>query len=198
MSKQIALTQRVQVMEHTGERRDALAQEWAVFADACGFCPVILPNHLPTVRQILSQTALDGILLTGGNDLAAYGGDAPERDAVEEFLIAQSIQKKIPLLGVCRGMQMLLTFFGTPLGRVEGHIRVEHRLDSGDSVNSYHSWGATVCLPPLRPEAWAADGVLEAAAHREYPWIHGIMWHPERYDPPRPRDITRIKEIFAL
>ena len=45
MSKQIAITQRVQVVEQTGERRDALSQEWAVFAQACGFCPVILPTH---------------------------------------------------------------------------------------------------------------------------------------------------------
>lgn len=198
MNKQIAITQRVQVVEQTGERRDALSQEWAVFAETCGFCPVILPNHLPAVERILSQTPLDGILLTGGNDLSAYGGDAPERDEVEEFLIAQSIQKKLPLLGVCRGMQMLLSFFGTPLQRISGHIRVDHPLDNGDIVNSYHGWGATTCPPPLYPRAWGLDGVLEAVGHQEYPWIHGIMWHPERYFPPRLRDVRWMKEVFAL
>lgn len=198
MSKRIALTQRVQVMEATGERRDALSQEWAFLAEACGFCPVILPNHLPTVERLLCQVPVDGILLTGGNDLAAYGGDAPERDAVEEFLIEQSIRAEIPLVGVCRGMQMLLSFFGTPLQPVSGHIRVEHPLDNGDTVNSYHGWGATTCLPPLRPKAWGLDGVLEAVEHRDYPWIHGMMWHPERYLPLRPGDIARIKEVFAL
>lgn len=198
MSKQIAITQRVQVVEQTGERRDALSQEWAVFAQACGFCPVILPNHLPTVKQILSQTPLDGILLTGGNDLSAYGGDAPERDEVEKVLIAWSIENRVPLLGVCRGMQMLLSVFGVPLQRVSGHIRVEHPLDNGDTVNSYHGWGATACPPPLYPRAWGPDGVLEAVGHRAYPWIHGIMWHPERYLPPRPRDVGWIKEVFTL
>lgn len=198
MSKQIALTQRVQVMEATGERRDALSQEWAVLAESCGVCPVLLPNHLPTVKRMLCQIPVDGILLTGGNDLAAYGGDAPERDAVEEFLIEQSVGREIPLLGVCRGMQMLLSFFGTPLQPVSGHIRVEHPLDSGDTVNSYHGWGATVCLPPLRPRAWGLDGVLEAVEHRDCPWIHGVMWHPERYHPLRPGDMAWIKEVFAL
>ena len=94
--------------------------------------------------------------------------------------------------------RVLLSVFGVPLQRVSGHIRVEHPLDNGDTVNSYHGWGATACPPPLYPRAWGPDGVLEAVGHRAYPWIHGIMWHPERYLPPRPRDVGWIKEVFTL
>lgn len=198
MKKLIAITQRVEYMEQIGERRDALSQEWAVLADACGFTPLPLPNRLETVQDLLAALPVQGYLLTGGNDLSAYGGDAPERDGVERYLIQAAVDKGIPLLGVCRGMQLVLDYFGTPLRRVEGHVRVEHALDNGECSNSFHSWGAVECRAPLAAEAWSGDGVLEAVAHRDYPWIHGIMWHPERYHPVRPQDIKRIREVFLL
>lgn len=198
MKKLIAITQRVERIEAIGERRDALSQEWAVLAEACGFTPLPLPNCLPAVRELLAALPVEGFLLTGGNDLASYGGDAPERDGVERHLVQAAVGRRIPLLGVCRGMQMVLDCFGTPLRRVEGHIRVEHALDSGETANSFHGWGAVECRPPLAPLAWSADGVLEAVAHQDYPWIKGIMWHPERYHPARPQDIARIKGVFSL
>lgn len=198
VKKCIAVTQRVEYIEAIDERRDALSWEWAGLAGACGFLPLLLPNHLPTVRELLEARRPDGIILTGGNDLATYGGDAPERDVMEQFLIQYSIEYKIPLLGVCRGMQMILNQFGTRLRKVEGHVRVEHPLSNGDQVNSFHSWGAVECQGPLIPRAWSADGVLEAVTHQNCSWIHGIMWHPERYHPLREQDIQFIKEVFHL
>lgn len=194
MSKILALTQRVETVETTGERRDALSQEWAELAEICGFVPLILPNRLSMAKEILQKIPLDGILLTGGNDI----GVAPERDEMERFLIQRALEAKIPLLGVCRGMQMLLNYFGTPLQKVEGHVRVEHPLSNGDMVNSFHDWGAVKCKQPLLSEAWSGDGILEAVRHQSCPWIRGIMWHPERYHPPRDRDIQFIKEVFWL
>lgn len=198
MKKLIAITQRVEYIEHIGERRDALSQEWAALAEACGFTPLLLPNCLPAVRELLAKLPVEGALLTGGNDLIAYGGDAPERDEAERYLIQTAVDKHLPLLGVCRGMQMVLDYFGTPLQRVEGHVRAEHVLGSGDTVNSFHSWGAVECRAPLVPEDWSADGVLEAVCHQSCPWIKGIMWHPERYHPARPQDVVRMKEVFSL
>jgi len=54
------------------------------------------------------------------------------------------------------------------------------------------------CYLPLTPVLQCTDGVLEAVIHKDYPWIHGIMWHPERYHPLRVRDIQFIKEVFQL
>lgn len=198
MVKYIVITQRVENIEAIGERRDALSQEWASFAEACGVLPLLLPNHLPTVRGLMDALDPNGILLTGGNDLTTYGGDAPERDETERFLIQFAVENHIPLLGVCRGMQMLLDYFGTPLQRVEGHVRTEHPLSNRDCVNSFHGWGVLDCRPPMMPVAKCTDGVLETAVHRDYPWLHGIMWHPERYHPPRKRNIQFIKEVFRL
>ena len=198
MKKLIALTQRVEYIEPIKERRDALDQEWTALADTCGFTPLLLPNRLSAVQELLVNLPVEGFLLTGGNDLAAYGGDAPERDEVERYLIQSALGGYIPLLGVCRGMQMILDYFGGPLQRVEGHIRVEHTLDNGETVNSFHSWGAVECPAPLVPNARNTDGVLEAVGHRDHPRFKGIMWHPERYHPPRSQDIERIKEVFSL
>ena len=198
MKKYIAITQRVELIEAIGERRDALSQEWTVLAETCGFLPLLLPNHLPSVRELLEARKPDGFILTGGNDLVPYGGDAPERDELEIFLIRFAIEQKLPLLGVCRGMQMILNEFGAKLRKIEGHIRTEHQLSNGDKVNSFHSWGAEECPEPLTAEAQSSDGVLEAVTHKDYPWIRGIMWHPERYHPMRERDIILIKDVFHL
>ena len=196
--KRIAITQRVEYFLEFGERRDALSQEWAALAEACGFLPLPLPNRLDTVKKLLEELRPDGVLLTGGNDLSAYGGDAPERDETERFIIDWAAEHRVPLLGVCRGMQMLLDRFGTPLERVEGHVRVEHPLSNGDAVNSFHGWGALDCRPPLKELARSGDGVIEAVQHRDCAWIRGIMWHPERYHPCRRRDIQLIKEALEL
>lgn len=125
---------------------------------------------------------------------ALYGGDAPERDEVERALIAWAML----LLGVCRGMQMILHYFATPLERVGGHIRTEHLLDDGNTVNSFHGWGARTCMPPLTALRTAPDGVIEAVRHTAYPWIVGIMWHPERYHPFRCEEINWMKRLFAI
>lgn len=198
MKKCIAVTQRVELIENIGERRDALSQEWTSLAEVCGFTPLLLPNHLTAVRELLEVRKPDGFILTGGNDLVSYGGDAPERDELEKFLIQYSVGHKTPLLGVCRGMQMILNEFGAKLQKVDGHIRTKHLLSNGDTVNSFHGWGAVECQSPLSAVAWSSDGVLEAVTHRDHPWIRGIMWHPERYDPLREQDILFIKEVFHL
>ena len=196
--KCIALTQRVQILPDIHERRDSLSQEWATLSASCGFLPILLPNAIPVAEALIGQVPVDGILLSGGNDLACYGGDAPERDQVEHFLVTYAIAHKIPLLGVCRGMQLLLNYFGTPLVPVEGHVRTCHALDNGDVVNSFHGFGALCCRPPLKAVCSSGDGVVEEVRHMEYPWIRGIMWHPERYSPMREQDISMIKELFGL
>lgn len=118
--KYIALTQRVQVLSDIQERRDALSQEWASLSAVCGFLPMLLPNVLPVAEQLLKEQPPCGILLTGGNDLVSYGGDAPERDEVEHVLLSMP-SRHIRLFWVfAGGMQMLLDHFGTPLVSTSG------------------------------------------------------------------------------
>ena len=105
--KLLAVTQRVAVLPDRGERRDCLDQAWSRFLSACGLLPVLMPNVTSVALELCAQTNVAGLLLTGGNDLAAVGGDAPERDATENALLDMAEQQHLPVIGVCRGMQLL-------------------------------------------------------------------------------------------
>lgn len=191
----IAVTQRVAVDPAHGERRDALDQRWAPFLAACGLLPVPLPNDADLAVALAERVGVAGVLLTGGNDI----GTAPERDAAERRLVAWAEERGLPVLGVCRGMQMLLDIAGVPLEPVDGHVATRHavRLDAERiEVNSYHGFAARAVAGDL--EAWgvADDGVIEAVRRRGRPTV-GIMWHPEREAPFRATDIDLFRGCFA-
>jgi putative glutamine amidotransferase len=194
----ILITQNVTVGEH-GERRDALDHRWAHFLAICGLLPVPVPNHPEAARGLRATFPDAGLLLTGGNDLVPYGGSAPERDATERLLLTASLNRRTPILGVCRGMQLLQHYYGVALTRVPGHVAVEHEITVRGAprvVNSYHRWAAHHCVAPLEIWGSAADGVVEAIGSRELR-LAGIMWHPERTAIPDARDTTLFRNHFA-
>ena len=141
---------------------------------------------------------LTGVVLTGGEDLARYGGQALHRDAAERALLDWAIEDHRPILGVCRGMQLLLDTFGVGLEPVVGHVATEHELSLADgsvrTVNSYHHWGARRLSAPLVATAWAGE-IVEAVRHETLP-LHGIMWHPERLTTFANEDVEMIANLF--
>ena len=198
--KAVAITQRVSVVSAYGERRDCLDQAWTKFLAACGLLPLLLPNVTEAALALCEGTGIAGLLLTGGNDLAVLGGDAPERDAVENALLDLAEQRALPVLGVCRGMQVIQQRFAIPLRRVEGHVaqRQVIRIDGEPrEVNSYHRFAAFNSRPPLDVWAVAADGVVKAIRHSAQP-ITGIMWHPERSVPFSPADVVLFRQVFGV
>lgn len=82
--KKIIYTQRVELVESYGERRDCADVEIAKLIWECGFLPVPINNIPEKVQIFLEQVNPDGMFLTGGNDLSKYGGNAPERDETEK------------------------------------------------------------------------------------------------------------------
>jgi gamma-glutamyl-gamma-aminobutyrate hydrolase PuuD len=198
--KAVAITQRVSVVLAYGERRDCLDQAWTKFLVACGLLPVLLPNVTEAALALFEGAGITGLVLTGGNDLAVLGGDAPERDAVENALLDLAQQRGIPVLGVCRGMQVIQQRFAIPLRRVEGHVaqRQVIRIDGKPKeVNSYHRFAAFNSRPPLNVWAVADDGVVKAIRHSTQ-HITGIMWHPERSAPFSPADVLLFRQVFAV
>ncbi|TAJ17135.1 MAG: hypothetical protein EPO68_09900 [Planctomycetota bacterium] len=195
--KLVLVSQRVVVDAATGERRDALDQAWHPFLEKCGLVAVPVPNDPTTADWLCASVDWAGVLLTGGNDLASLGGDAPERDRVEEILVASALDARRPVLGVCRGMQFLLAYDGAKLERVDGHARTEHAL-VGESrrVNSYHRFGCREAPAELAVLARAQDGVIEAVRHRDFA-LRGVMWHPERGGAAHPDDVALFREWFA-
>jgi putative glutamine amidotransferase len=161
----VLVTQRVDVVASRGERRDALDQRMSAFLAAAGAMPVPVPNDPVVALALYRSLPAAGLLLSGGNDLVALGGDAPERDATERALVREAREARRGVLGVCRGMQFLVHEAGGVLARAE--------------VNSFHAWGVAALPPGWRAQAWAPDRTVEMAATDDGRTV-AIMWHPER------------------
>jgi N5-(cytidine 5'-diphosphoramidyl)-L-glutamine hydrolase len=198
--KIVAITQRVAVVPEYGERRDCLDQAWARFIAACGLLPLPLPNVVEVALAMFARSEVAGLVLTGGNDLASVGGDAPERDLTESALLDAAESRRLPVIGVCRGMQVIQQRYAIPLRRVHGHVISRQTIDiegKETEVNSYHNFGASESRPPLNAWAHARDGIVKAVRHSEKP-LTGIMWHPERNTPFAERDVTLFREVFGV
>ena len=198
--KKIAVTQRVSVVATNGERRDCLDQAWPRFLAACGLMPLPLPNVIDVAMALCAGADVAGLLLTGGNDLACLGGDAPERDATENELLDMAEAQGLPILGVCRGMQVIQQRCAIPLHRVDGHVTRQQiiRIDGAPTeVNSYHRFAAFESRPPLDVWAVADDGVVKAIRHAARS-MTGIMWHPERMEPFKASDLALFRRVFQV
>ncbi len=204
----IGLTQRVEVLADIDERRDCLDQQWSRLLQGHQMLPLALPNRAEDAELYVDGLGLDGILLTGGNDLSHLPGatnTAPERDALERRLLALARERDLPLFGVCRGMQMMVAESGGELVPVSGHVARPHALVPGsgrgplaerDLVNSFHNFGVREAGlgDQWRVLATAPDGSVEAIAHRHHRQA-AVMWHPER--PPRDRrDVEMMRELL--
>jgi N5-(cytidine 5'-diphosphoramidyl)-L-glutamine hydrolase len=208
--KRIGLTQRVDVVHEYNERRDSLDQRWSDLILELGWFPQPLPNFdNAQAKDLILENQLDGIILTGGNTLQVLEPDAPgvapERDIFESTLISFALEHNIPVLGVCRGMQIINCYFGGSLKKITGHVAVEHTITSGSEmfdfpqiVNSFHEWS----IPPnclaenLEPLATDSDGNIEALRHKNTN-IFGVMWHPERALPLTLSDVKFFERIFS-
>jgi N5-(cytidine 5'-diphosphoramidyl)-L-glutamine hydrolase len=84
---------------------------------ASGLLPVLLPNVSDVALALCEWSGIAGLVLTGGSDFAAFGGDAPERDTVDNALLDWAEQHGLPVLGVCRGMQVIQQRFAVLLHR---------------------------------------------------------------------------------
>jgi len=158
---------------------------------------------------------LDALLLAGGSDIdpASYGapsdprvtGTSPARDAFELALARAALERDMPVLGICRGMQLLNVATG---GGLVAHLPdvVEHddhrpvpgewarhpvRLDPDGlaaraagseqvEVNSHHHQGVDGVGADLRASGWAADGTVEAIESATRSFVLGVLWHPEQ------------------
>jgi len=205
----IGITQRVEDLPERSERRDCLDQEWAGLLERAGCIGVAIPNRSSEVRDFIGELGLDGVILSGGNDLADLPqakAPAPERDACEREILDLSQETGLPILGVCRGLQMMASYYGAPLVRIVGHVATRHALaiqgkgplalQAREFVNSFHGWGLhrDALTDELEAAATAPDGTVEAIYHSRHPQA-AIMWHPERA-PSDSLDADLIRAFF--
>ena len=203
----MGITQRIDNIVGRAELRDALDQRLAQWLVHSGYLPVVVPNILsvvdrqsePTLENWLQAVEPSALILSGGNDIGEY----PARDATERYLLSWAKAKQLPILGICRGLQMMASWAGVDLVKKEKHAGTRHQLvvpNSKDEwpayVNSYHSWGLASCPAGFEVAARAEDGSIEAIKHIKLPW-EGWMWHPEREIPFTRQDTARLKWLFS-
>ena len=193
----IAYTQRVELVESYGERRDCADQMLAKFLHRCGYVPVPVSNVPELISQFLIEIKPRGFFLSGGNSLVKYGGNAPERDQTETLLLAHAIEYNLPTFGICRGMQFIADHFGATLKPIENHVRIRHAIrgEINREVNSFHTLGIFDVPKCLTILARAEDRSIEAIRHETLK-IMAIGWHPEREIEFDDADVLMIKHFF--
>lgn len=166
-----------------------------------------LPFALPMTKNqevlefMLSEA--DGLLITGGMDFdsSRYGVNYPciyDFDYDEHsFLTFNSAMKfKLPILGICRGEQLMnVALGGTLIPDVPNHLRTTHKItnlsgkvaeaigDTEFTVNSFHHQVVDKVAPGFAVTARSMEGFVEAIEHQSLPYLVGVQWHPERqYD----------------
>ena len=200
-----------------GVPRFALVHGYVDGVLAAGGLPLMMPSVAPdTVDEYLDQ--LDGLVLTGGLDVDPVHYDAEPharlgqvdtwRDRFELVLARKAYERDLPLLAICRGVQVLNVALGGSLvqdipSSVDGALRHEQRTLQQDAyahsvdvvpgtrmarlagarrvrVNSYHHQALDRVAEGFVVTARAADGVIEAVENPARPYCVGVQWHPER------------------
>ncbi|MDT8450646.1 MAG: gamma-glutamyl-gamma-aminobutyrate hydrolase family protein [Wenzhouxiangellaceae bacterium] len=209
--RRIGITQRVETDARRAERRDCLDHRWIHLLQSLDLHGVAIPNNLDQPRCWLEMMDWDGFILTGGNDIATLphaAEPAPERDRTERELLDFALCRQLPVLGVCRGLQILNVQLGGSVSALPGHVACRHgvvpcsgasRFASFREVNSFHRMAIMPgdLAEELHATAHAPDRSVEAAAHRSLPW-YGIMWHPERESPSVAADLALLRHCFGL
>ncbi|HYU37440.1 MAG TPA: gamma-glutamyl-gamma-aminobutyrate hydrolase family protein [Gemmatimonadales bacterium] len=197
-----------------GRERVALNSAYVYALMRAGLVPLLVPPVLDPEAACAALDGVHGLVLTGGEDVdpGRYGatphpklGETDRaRDAVELALVAGAERRRLPVLAICRGIQVLNVALGGTLYqdlaserpgpvdhadtrsrhalRIEAGTLLHRTLEAVDaSVNTRHHQAIRDVAPALRANAWAEDGVIEGAERKDprAPWALAVQWHPE-------------------
>jgi putative glutamine amidotransferase len=186
--------------------------------ERAGGLPIFLPHLHEDVDARIAQTAsmLDGLLLTGGEDVdpTHYGQDwfacdtppARERDHFELPLVRAFFETGKPMLGICRGIQLInVAMGGTLVQDIPHFVGPTHHSQSAETtesthqvsldessrlarifgavtvdVNSHHHQAVDRAAAGVKVVGRSEEGIVEAIEHAQHPYLIGVQWHPER------------------
>lgn len=201
-----------------GDKGCELAQGYYQSVLKAGGIPLVIPAYEDMETLAATLERIDGLLLSGGADMnpllmgeepvPGLGGICPQRDKAELWLIRMAYNRQIPIMGICRGIQMLACALGgsviqdlnsqykeeslikhsQQLAReyASHTVRIEensllHEIigETQLAVNSFHHQAVCETGPCLKVSARAKDGVIEAIESTEHKSVLGVQWHPE-------------------
>ncbi len=183
-----------------------------------GGVPILLPLQAEEDELKVAADICDGFMYTGGPDIDPFrfgeetirqcGVVVPERDAMEEALFQIAMESGKPILGICRGIQVLNVFLGGTLyqdiaAQYSSDLPLAHSQQSGNSVlthsvsikegtllsrilskdiikvNSFHHQSVKDLAPSLEAAGFSADSLIEAVYLPGHKFFLGVQWHPE-------------------
>lgn len=205
---------------YTDERLATLAEGYYSSVLAAGGSPVIIPPYANRDALVSLLSMLDGLILSGGADIdPQYMGEEPDysllhtinptRDEQELMLTLLAVDRGLPILGICRGVQTLAAALGGAVhqdiyaalgGNLLNHDQAEERgvathwvnIEKGSRlaavygsdrlfVNTFHHQAVSRAPQGFAVSAVAPDGVIEAIEAIDGRSIIGVQWHPETF-----------------
>ncbi|MDF2474112.1 MAG: peptidase [Anaerocolumna sp.] len=202
---------------------------------AAGGIPILLPLHVKKEDLVVAAEMCDGFLFTGGSDISPFrfgeetiqqcGVVQPERDLMEEDLFSIAMESDKPILGICRGIQILNVFLGGTLyqdisTQFDSSVMLAHYQKSGNAVlshnvivekdtllcdivgkeympvNSFHHQAIKDLAPTLEIAAVSPDSLIEAVYRPDKSFFLGVQWHPEHLYR-KNEDALKIFEAFV-
>jgi putative glutamine amidotransferase len=220
--------------EHGTFTRYAAATTYTEAVEAAGGVPIVIPPQVGNIEELLS--AVDGLLLSGGADIdpAQYGEDEihpktygihPLRDALELELARSAIDRDLPMLCICRGIQVLNVALGGTLiqdvpdqyptdilhrqqdasirkedpghtvSATPGSLLAETYGTTTIAVNSFHHQAIKDLAPGLEVNGVAPDEIVESVSRPGNSWILGVQWHPEMMFRVHPEHLSPFKAL---
>lgn len=196
-----------------GRERIALNANYVRALMAAGLTPLLVPPLLDADRAGAVLDAVAGLVLTGGEDVhpsmyratphARLEATDQARDTIELALYRAARQRSLPVLAICRGIQLVNVAEGGTLYqdlpsehpstvnhanaagrhalRVESGTLLHRTVGDPASVNSRHHQAVKELAPGVRAVAWAEDGVIEGVELKDAGtgWLLAVQWHPE-------------------
>lgn len=215
MKPRVIITTSTSWRVHSLRRADALTgRNYSEALVRCGMLPLMTASLAPELADELLD-GVDGVLFSGGGDMdpalfdqaphLQLGSVDPDRDAFELALYHAARARHLPVLGICRGIQVIVVAEGGSLHQHLPAVEGLHQHDQGEiggepshlvrlaegsalarawdrtsaRVNSYHHQAPDRLPPSLAPVAVADDGLIEAVEGREGAFLLGVQWHPE-------------------
>ena len=198
-----------------GYKRAYVNKDYVDAVIRAGGVPLIIPFSTDKEVIISQAQLIDGLILSGGHDISPYnygqepsqkiGETFPERDDYEMLLLEEAKKRNLPILGICRGFQIINVAGGGTLyqdlslipGNILKHfqgskptlkthmIKIEENsvissiFGKETMVNSFHHQVINKVANDFIVVAKASDGVVEAIEHKTYKFLVAVQWHPE-------------------
>ena len=186
---------------------------------AAGFLPVLVPCIADTNAVAAIMDRMDALVVTG----AIKDSDYKKRDQFEFMLIRMALERGLPVVGFCRGHQVINRYFGGKIGPIPKNLKPKvvhkgrispyikdtyHEMEivpgtrlakvvkaKRVTINTSHRYHVTKLAEGLVVSARSDDGVIEAFEHKTLP-VTGFQFHPERAFPVHPLHLDMIRDAL--